>query len=182
MKMSQKALAKGICSQPMISRIENDQLVFGYEELLHLLNRLNMTFGDLFYQNAHNEVVTLRQRLDDARNNSNYELIEDIIYHERSHDFWHTTIELEAYYHWHCALVIYHRERNYTVALSHLDHAIHLSENNHLMALSLPEIYIARGSICNEQGAGDLTYYKKAEQHYQQLDIKIPKLELKILL
>lgn len=179
--MSQRELAAGICSQSMISRLENNDFKISHGDLLHVLERLNMSLHDLIYQQDKNEAKQLRNELDEARSEGNYSKIEEIIYHKKTRSFWRSIMELEAYYQWHHGLLKYVREKNSKNALLCLNEAIRLSERNHLMSFSLPEIYMAKGNIYNEQNIIDVECYKEAERYYKKLGIKIPKLELKIL-
>lgn len=181
MKMSQSTLADGICSQPMISRLENNQFNISYDELSRIIERLNMTHKELWYFEEDTDSKKMRRRLDEARSLGQFDVIEKIIKEEKNEDYWSASIELEAYFYWHHGLLSYVKYKDSDMALRAIDEALKRSEGNHLMRMSLPEIYITKGNIFNDQDILDLDCYKAAEQSYRNLGISLHKLEMKIL-
>ncbi|MFD2831198.1 helix-turn-helix domain-containing protein [Corticicoccus populi] len=181
MKISQQKLAEGICSQSMISRLENNQFNIGYSDLESILKRLNMQMSDLLYGEVENESAAVQKQLDDLRSKGQYDDIEEILDRGKAKDFWESSIELNAYFYWHHGLIRYVKYQDSEGAHAALDEAVSRSVDNFLMKGSLPEIYIAKGNFYNDQNHLDLEWYKKAEESYRNIGRTIYKLEMKIL-
>lgn len=175
---SQKALCKDICSQPTLSRMENNKLDISFLTVNQILGRLNLSVNDLLAQEEDIQENIFFDRLDEAREARQYIVTEKIIA-----SFNRVTEEpsskVKMYIKWHQSLAAFSRE-DYDTASSLLNHAIYIAEKFNYTDF-IPQLYMAKGNTEHQLGARPLKYYAYAEELCHELEVPNFKLEMKIL-
>ncbi|TVT28022.1 helix-turn-helix transcriptional regulator [Salinicoccus cyprini] len=179
MAFSQLKLAENITSQSAISRLENDIFTIPLNELMDVLERLNLSMHDVFCGNEKTLGNIVREELDEARGELDYERMEQILksYNKK---FWNQSPEMAGYESWHRGLV---KQANgeYRDALRLISKAIEKNQINEKMYEMIAEMHLAKGNIYNMNNLSGLDSYKEALYYYELSKKSSHKLVVKIL-
>ncbi|MCG7331225.1 helix-turn-helix domain-containing protein [Salinicoccus roseus] len=179
MSLSQEALAEGVSSQSSISRLENGSFTISLGEFLEVMERLNLSMHDVFCSGEKTPGIIVREQLDAARKEQDYDRMEEILESERS-GFWKQSPELEGYRSWHHGLVKQSKGQ-YRMALRMINTAIEMNQKNEWMYEAVAEMHLAKGNIYSQMKYDAIDSYKEAEKYYRHSDQKSFKLIIKIL-
>lgn len=179
MSLSQGELAEGISSQSSISRLENGSFTISLGEFVRVMERLNLSMHDVFCSGEKTPDIIVREQLDMARKEQDYDRMEEILESERS-GFWKQSPELEGYRSWHHGL-IKQSKGQYRMALRLINIAIEMNQKNEWMYEAVSEMHLAKGNIYSMTGLGGLDSYKEALAFYEESKKTSPVLVVKIL-
>ncbi len=127
--LSQADLSEGICTQALISQIENNDVSPSAELLYQLASRLGVDINYFFHMKETprldyvNEVIRQVRRHIKRRE---YSEVADILEAEESNPLFRT-IKNQQFYLWHKAICTYYLEHNASTALLLLHEALHLT-------------------------------------------------------
>lgn len=137
LKMSQKELARGICKQGQISRIENGEYTPG-SELLYALSRKLRVSMDYFFdeqvQDEKNELENFRLVAENFISQRDYSSLK-YLYNLESKSSSHLSLSDKMYLEWIQTLVLFYCDNNKLEAVSKLEKLIkekNISEINYL--------------------------------------------------
>ncbi|GAA3721783.1 hypothetical protein GCM10022378_09880 [Salinicoccus jeotgali] len=177
--LSQTALGRGIVSQSVISRLENDQFDISLDKLMRIMERLNLSLHDVFCNGEKTPAKMMQEALDTARREQDFVKIKSIL---EKHDqkTWSQTPDLEGYKHWHEGLIEYSKG-HLEVAQEKISRAIEKNITNEWMYEAVAEMYLDKGNIHHLLGKEGIDFYKEAEAYYQKSGRKSYRLIVKIL-
>ncbi|MHC0551415.1 helix-turn-helix domain-containing protein [Salinicoccus sp. CNSTN-B1] len=177
--LSQTALGRGIVSQSVISRLENDQFGISLDKLMRIMERLNLSLHDVFCNGEKTPAKMIQEALDTARRGQDFTKIKSIL-DKHDQKTWSQTPDLEGYKHWHEGLVEYSKG-HLEVAQEKISRAIEKNRANEWMYEAVAEMYLAKGNIHHLMGKEGIDFYKEAEYYYQKSGRKSYRLIVKIL-
>lgn len=181
--LSQRELAKDICSQAQISKIEtNDELPSSY-----ILNKLTKRLGvDLNYFFEIQEtprfdyVMDIKAQIRELIRERDYQKISEIISNEKENLLFQST-ENKQFLLWHEAICIHYLENGSSKALEQLHKALNLTYTHNKKFYQENEIEILNSMAIVQK---DLQRYEEAEQNFREglrLLNYIPKLNNKLI-
>ncbi len=168
--LSQTDLSNGICTQALISQIENNDVSPSAELLYQLASRLGVDINYFFHMKETprldyvNEVIRQVRRHIKRRE---YHEVAEILEAEESNPLF-KTVKNQQFYLWHQAICIYYIHRDPVVAIELLHKALHLttttSKNYSEREI---EILISLGILYSEEKDWDqaLPLFHKATYH-----------------
>ncbi|WP_345242089.1 helix-turn-helix domain-containing protein [Pontibacillus salipaludis] len=158
LQISQEALAKGICTQSEISRIENNNNLPSYQILSRLAQKLGVRisyFKDDHLTHRGDYVDEVKHQLNIARRERNYDLIQTIVVSEKDVPAFKSGTN-KKYLDWHKGIALFHKEQKLNEAIEVL--------NNCLSRNRLSDLHTALDmNVLNSLGV----LYRNAKKPYQ---------------
>ncbi|PLR85074.1 XRE family transcriptional regulator [Bacillus canaveralius] len=173
MGLSQTELAKGICTQAQISKIEKGD-VFPFASTLYLISqRLGVDVNYFFNIGTTprlDYVQEVTRLLNKARRNIDYQGIKEIINSEENNPLFSQNRKNQQLLLWHKGICEYELNKNLTKAFILLDEAILLTHEKVWKEREI-EIEICKGNIYFEEKELDaaLDVYLPAKEHLELL-------------
>ncbi|MFC5734724.1 helix-turn-helix domain-containing protein [Cytobacillus gottheilii] len=173
LKLSQKELADGICTQAQISKIEKGD-VYPYASTLYLISqKLGVDvnyFFDIGTTPRIDYVREVSRQLITARRELKYEEMQLIVKAEEKNPLFHQNRKNAQLLLWHKGIYTYHLDNKVNTALKYLDEAIEMTHDK-VWSEREVEILQSKGIILFEQGdlPKALEIYEYAKEHLKQL-------------
>ncbi|WP_170031818.1 helix-turn-helix domain-containing protein [Alteribacillus bidgolensis] len=129
--MTQSDLAKGICTQAQVSKIENGTIIPYSNTLFQISERLG---ADMYYffEEARSDrpdyVEEVFEHLKELRFNHQYEEIRSILQHEKNNPLFQHSY-YKQYMLWHKSICLYHLDRNTEEAVQVINEALSVDDN-----------------------------------------------------
>ncbi|MFT9849200.1 helix-turn-helix domain-containing protein [Aneurinibacillus sp. REN35] len=163
LNISQTELAKGICTQALISKIEKGEVIPSAEILYYIAKRLGITL-DYFFDRIENPRFTYVQeffyQIRKLIRERNYEEVSILIKAERNNPIFHNR-ENRQFMIWHEGICAYYLEHDLHKSLELLDSALELSVSMDNYTEKEIEILNSIGIIYSEEGR-----YKEALERF----------------
>ncbi|WP_171038260.1 helix-turn-helix domain-containing protein [Aquibacillus sediminis] len=180
LKMTQKQLAEGICTQAQISKLENQEELPSSITLYQIAQKLEVDV-EYFFREIDNERIDYIEEVQSlARKyirNKNYPLLKELIDDEFKNDLFQSNKEYQQFLLWHKGICIYYIEKNKSKSLETLNEAIALTHDQQRKFYTEREIEILNSIaiIYNEEKdfVQSLQLYEEAIYYIE----KLPKLK-----
>jgi transcriptional regulator with XRE-family HTH domain len=154
LNISQKELAKGICTQALISKIERGEVIPSAEILYYIAKRLGITL-DYFFDRMENPQFTYVQeffyQIRKLIRERNYEEVSALIKTERNNPIFQNR-ENRQFLAWHEGICAYYLEQDVEKSLELLNEAMKLAVSTENYTEKEIEILNSIGIIYSEEG------------------------------
>ncbi|WP_054636619.1 helix-turn-helix domain-containing protein [Thalassobacillus sp. C254] len=143
-KITQKALAQGICTQAQISKIENGEVIPLSITLYEIAKKLGVDINYFFEVSTSprsdyiNETKTI---IREAIDNIDYQTVYEVVSSEEKNPLFHE-LEDRQFLLWHKGIALYHLKNKYEESLELLYEALHLRDEHSKTLYSKTEVEI----------------------------------------
>ncbi|MDQ0269215.1 helix-turn-helix domain-containing protein [Cytobacillus purgationiresistens] len=151
--LSQTDLARGICTQAQVSKIENGDVIPFASTLYFISQRLGLDvdyFFDVSMSPRMDYVREVSSLLKTARKNINYTLVQEIVEAEEKNPLFTANKHHYQLLIWHKAISTYHHDRDFDKAIQFIDQAIGMTFDKIWTEREI-EIYLSKGIFHAEE-------------------------------